>query len=683
MLESITDIDSGFEICGISVKRIKVNGNYHDVTLEQFKVPLKKGGRFSEHVVEGLNNSSRQVICTRKKTLMISNDRGLTWKNWDIPNITSIMNTFTTYSGKVILCCKPIAGNDKFLNIIFDKGNVVHSTEGGYSIWHGSYSIDESDGTIMYAEYHENRNSFEGETSSVFRSKDDGLTWENIFSVDFPGIRHFHTCIALGNSIWIISSGDAPEQSRFWRSEDDGDSWIEITQENPNISRVAPEKQQLLHRTTAMLQNEGRIMWCTDDMLGNFSNYNRQEGEFSSGSRFVSAQSTDDLRLKVHCTIGLPVRSMIDVGPGYIVITEAKYLNHIKKPSVFLIMKDDLESCHLITELPNLRNEKTGGTYSFASKFVDNEGYFFTRIENDIFSGGNYYALGWRFTINQVTNDSPLNDIRKCIEFTTPVKVNAAIEVKVNQDSVNQKMTIHGNIIPQESILDNNKFDLLWKPNYCPTCKQEFLPQNKRTTVNCEGNDSCRPRYRSIPIMVNTIHDILSETNNGKLLAFAYTSFEERYLAPYFSETQSASLYGEFDTAIENHLKGIDVRDLSKFANNEFSGVFSCLLFDYFLGHEQALNEVAKVLKPGGLFITHLSNHRLLDDYVGESLHAVVKPTDSYMAYYSDNEIHDIRVGKKWFHDAMDRAGLEPCTLDIIEPGGELVTWFIGRKRDE
>ena len=62
-------------------------------------------------------------------------------------------------------------------------------------IWHGSASIGEANGTIMFADYHDNGAKYTApynsskehwlplmHPNSVHRSRDGGLTWETVFT---------------------------------------------------------------------------------------------------------------------------------------------------------------------------------------------------------------------------------------------------------------------------------------------------------------------------------------------------------------------------------------------------------------------------------------------------------------------------------------------------------------------
>ncbi|HWD28505.1 MAG TPA: methyltransferase domain-containing protein [Rhizomicrobium sp.] len=164
------------------------------------------------------------------------------------------------------------------------------------------------------------------------------------------------------------------------------------------------------------------------------------------------------------------------------------------------------------------------------------------------------------------------------------------------------------------------------------------------------------------------------------LLGFALSGAERPFLAPYFPSVVSASLYGDYGTG---HITGVDVRDLSRFEDAAFSGVFSILLFDYFAEHEQALAEVARVLEPGGLFVMAMNPGRVSE---GAEPPAIIKTIQSRPGYFDyvppETPLSSVHVGGEWFAAAMERAGFAVrrfTVADALAP--ETTPWFVGVKR--
>ena len=163
------------------------------------------------------------------------------------------------------------------------------------------------------------------------------------------------------------------------------------------------------------------------------------------------------------------------------------------------------------------------------------------------------------------------------------------------------------------------------------------------------------------------------------LLSFALTGRERSVLEKVFHRFKSVSLYGSYGA---DHESGVDARDLSRYEGNSYGGVFSSLLFDYFVEHEQALAEMYRVLAPGGILLTHIAPHRLLDGFQPSRVHKTIKPRADYMSYIpQDAHIVDIRVGRDWFVQAMRNAGFDAGRIVIRDgDGGVDSDWFVAVK---
>jgi SAM-dependent methyltransferase len=185
-------------------------------------------------------------------------------------------------------------------------------------------------------------------------------------------------------------------------------------------------------------------------------------------------------------------------------------------------------------------------------------------------------------------------------------------------------------------------------------------------------------RLRSLPRVWDRI---ASRTAFDKpLLGFALAGAERKFLERQVGEIVSVSLHGDYG---RGHISGVDVRDLSRFADGSFSCVLAILLFDYFPEHEQALAEVARVLKPGGVFATAIFEGRLTPDAARPTVVKTIKSAPGYFDYVpEDRPLVSIRVGRGWFRDAMERAGFTAEIAAVEDTlSKERTIWFIGRKR--
>lgn len=217
---------------------------------------------------------------------------------------------------------------------------------------------------------------------------------------------------------------------------------------------------------------------------------------------------------------------------------------------------------------------------------------------------------------------------------------------------------------------------------FCDICGTDLSGLKKGETA-CP---KCRsaPRTRTVLKLSERLFQLFppgSRPEDRTLLAFAMDSVEERALIPnVYGNYKSASLYGAYR---RGHEEGVDVRDLSRYGDASFDGVSGILLFDYFEEHELALAEIARVLKPGGIFFTHIAAYRLsADDQAPPTTTSIIKKRPNYFEYVPDNaNMPSINVGRAWFLAAMRRVGLEPELVQIVDnPSGERIDWFVGTK---
>lgn len=364
-----------------------------------------KNCEFAEHVFNAVDQESTdQVIVVGVGRIGVSNDLGQTWKRIELCGYesTRFYRCFTTQSGRHIVQALGWLGlNDTDspeqrhgqLFVFSSDWNLIGLAKAGDARWHGSASIAEKNGTIMYADYFDNgakyRSDFAASPSlqsrvrpcAIWRSMDDGLTWEKVFEQDPSMIRHFHTLIAdpFEQNVWWASSGDLAPECRVWRSPDNGTSWIECTDPAPNIA--APQTfaayKAAAHRYTDAVIQEDHIIWGADDLIGYENDYDPALPlSLRAGSRIYRSPKSTPLRLEEIAYVGQPVRSMTDVGKGWIITTEAKNKTSGYRSSVFFLNKT-LDNLIKIYDVDNFRKRGTGFTFSMSSRKHRN-GHFFS-----------------------------------------------------------------------------------------------------------------------------------------------------------------------------------------------------------------------------------------------------------------------------------------------------------------
>lgn len=213
----------------------------------------------------------------------------------------------------------------------------------------------------------------------------------------------------------------------------------------------------------------------------------------------------------------------------------------------------------------------------------------------------------------------------------------------------------------------------------CVICAHEFSGgEDRGICSSCQS----RPRVRTIAsLLENHLVPRFGRLGSslGSALCFAMTSHERILLSRYYQAFESVSLFGTYG---REHTTGVDARDLGRYPDGSFGAHYSCLLFDYFSEHEQALAEAFRILAPGGLFITHLEGPRVEEGSGAPRVVSTIRPRSGYYEYIPDGGgMVSVKVGKEWFLEAMQRAGFEAHLFHIVdEPSGVACDWFVGAK---
>jgi len=371
-----------------------------NVNIDLYAPNLPKTARFAEHRFDRVTRESGKIVLAVEGSfLFISEDNGSSWYNLFIKGYDQILNTHITANGTILVVGASLENDGRVIITRIRNSLVVNQIAVGPKAWHGTFSIDELDNVIMYAEYPANTGR-DGPCipASVFKSTDDGMSWMEVLKVDYPGIRHFHTCTALGAGNWLVTSGDATEQCRFWKSDDDGESWLEITNSKPNVP-VRDGYGQLIHRTVVMHPHEGGVIWATDDPVGPIDEFLQPRDGFRTRSRLVTSNIEGIIKAEIISDIGMHVRSMIDVEEAFIFITETNHPDIMPTPQIFLVFKNDLAKCHHIADIPNPSGKSNKATSS-RSSITSRKGTFFTEIPMNTYSSDRFRyhskMLEWR-----------------------------------------------------------------------------------------------------------------------------------------------------------------------------------------------------------------------------------------------------------------------------------------------
>lgn len=374
--------------------------------------------RFGDH-------ANGEVMCYGLGAALVSRDLGATWDVHHTPEIEGA-NITTAFIGSdfYLLQSVGIEGGLKeppkgWARVFaYDKNwRFMGSSQPAKSHWHGSWSIDQRGDTIMWGTYCVNSDKYkiDYETNpakyadtvfpnQIFRSRNRGLTWETVLELPVSHARHIH-CVQhdpFAPGTWWASTGDTAQESRLYKSTDDGDTWKDMTGEMPAVYGEGgfPTFKQSAYRFTAIAITEKGLFWPTDDWLGGLNRYKPELPlKDRAGSRLIFRQRDDGADIENVAYLGYAARSMTDVGKGWIVTTEAKYPEVGIRPQVFYVPKDAPEEAEHLFDVDNYAWRGTGFSYARASRVADKGVFFSYRQQTDAFNGPTK-AMKWRVEID-------------------------------------------------------------------------------------------------------------------------------------------------------------------------------------------------------------------------------------------------------------------------------------------
>lgn len=374
--------------------------------------PLPAGTQFGSHAA--LSDGVVRVAAVAPSAVFISDDAGDSWEEVPIKGGggSRLDNALVREDGGVVVQRRGIkalddrvGGAEDFARLyVFDSAMSLQAeTQLGLSQWHGSGGIDEHRGTLIWAEYAPNPIRWRGQPtaegdqelnldSHVYRSTDGGLTWDTVLTVPWQEVRHFHTVRADRHApgVWWASTGDVRDQCRVLRSLDDGRSWANVTGEPTTPLPANPHARSwhALHRYTDIAITEDHLIWGTDDYLGRYDAVNDPDTPLGEriGSRICVARKDDRICPEIRGWIGNPVRSIIDVGPAWLFVTQAKRLE-LPRPQLVLVGKEEPFPMQEIGTV-DLFGEGTPFTFSRASRVAVDGRFFSFRQRRDVFADG-------------------------------------------------------------------------------------------------------------------------------------------------------------------------------------------------------------------------------------------------------------------------------------------------------
>ncbi len=369
-------------------------------------------GRYLDLSVTGVSeyrflyaNDEELIVRKGNSTLLFSADEG---KSWDKEVELTGYHIYQIYklSNGNYLVGTIDSENLSFIFLLNPDLTVLAKNQLGSMCWHSQNAIDENDAVLMFAEYQYSKTNPPPTSMSIFRSKDGGYNWEQVLTLPHPeGIRHWHTLQRdpYHQETWIATSGDTPKQSRWFIAKDNGDTWDEITDLSYRLDEF-PNRSLSAHRTTTFCTTQTHYYYATDDLMGSAKEYFVTfKGCRKSSSKFYKASKSEPIKLEKLTNLGIHARSMIDIGEGYIFVTEAKYAAF--NTQVFYVDKKRMNQVYFLFDI--YASRRHSGSGSMNSNLLQN-GTFYTYTANKTFQDSKSQTLQWRAKYiedkNTVTN---------------------------------------------------------------------------------------------------------------------------------------------------------------------------------------------------------------------------------------------------------------------------------------
>lgn len=339
-----------------------------------------------------LGERTDEIVAHSPGAVHLSHDLGETWRTKKIAGFEdcAFEQAYRMRNGGYVL--QQTGWNPAKMGLIGDAGriivldkdlNAVATARNGVSHWHSIRAIGESGETLMYADYQINPGAGAEHDrtripSTVYRSRDAGRTWEPVFMTN--QIRHFHLLMPdpARPGFWWLTSGDEPEESCIWTSEDDGDTWVDRSEEFMALMREAGITTQASLRTCDLLFTEKGMLWGTDDCIWT--------GASPQGSRVFSVEDRfAPSGLRDVNVIGPEIRSLFPLDDLVLVFGSAAPFKDFTQPTIWALDPREPNSGEIVITVENEKNKRSSLTYSCMSSAPTDDTFFTYRGTYDLF----------------------------------------------------------------------------------------------------------------------------------------------------------------------------------------------------------------------------------------------------------------------------------------------------------
>ena len=378
---------------GYPAKRIRI-----DLSIP--RLPHHASFEFSEHVADASGLPTDRVLAVSIGRFAISEDLGRSWHVTNIPESPSarIVHVKNLNSEELLVQTVDESASAKGelvdLSVVSTAGEILAHHPKMSVRWHGCRSVGLADGTLMFAEYPQNKDR--QWISRVFRSRNAGRSWDVVFRQTGAEVRHFHFLQPRpgARGEWWLTSGDHPHECRIWVSKDDGDTWVDLTAWAPDRIEIGGQiLRRDMFRLTDLAWEPDSIVWATDDAL-------QQVRNGIPGARVFRSPYADKLQPREVGRGNWHFRSLVDIGSCYLLLSQGNpkgCTSRDDRAGVYLAPKVPLLDTQGLVHLFDIETYfplRTRFTASRASRAAKDGAFFTFRGRADAFVLG-HRILKW------------------------------------------------------------------------------------------------------------------------------------------------------------------------------------------------------------------------------------------------------------------------------------------------
>lgn len=356
-------------------------------------------GRFCEHVYDRrLAAATDCVIAAVPGGVAVSNDLGGHWLRRQIPEFEGVTpeNVFTCADGSHLVQGYRRDGGDLRLVRCNADWKILNENYVGRCPWIGSRSIDERNGVIILAEgphdaasLPSDAASMQDHNSGLFRSDDNGRSWERIFRSGHS-FSHFVAVAAdpWAERTWWLTGVDRSGAGAILVSRDNGDTWtVAHAYKSAPAASTASRTGRYRDGVFDLAVLPQTLVWGSAEFSAT-----TDEGAPARRPVRVAEKNLPLVTRDFGGTHG-PIRAIIDIGPAFLVLCDGSSPEQPVSMHAYLLAKGAEPTLAFVGAM----NGEPGVAFSqvtHASR-AHRSGCFFSRLPAGSASGEASAILKW------------------------------------------------------------------------------------------------------------------------------------------------------------------------------------------------------------------------------------------------------------------------------------------------